>query len=419
MVRFILVLLIGIGLGAIAAVAAPSLFGLPAGNRLLSQAEPTATAAPTPTVVAAAAATATPAPRPTEAPVDVAGRAPFYDESVLTRLYEQVSPSVVFIRSRLAASARPGPAQPPGQPPGPNPIPTPNVPGPGLGAGSGVILDQLGNILTNNHVVRDAVRVEVTLHDGSTYPATVLGRDPLSDLAVLKVEAPADRLTPAQLGDSRALKVGQLAVAIGNPLGFRRTLTVGVVSGLDRPIPGASSRLMTGMIQTDAALNPGNSGGPLVNSRGEVIGINTAIERDQPGVGFAVPVDRAHRSLPDMLAGRPVRHPWLGIRGVDLNSFLAEELNLVARRGVLIQDVIPGGPAAQAGLRGAENNPAAGDVIQSIDGQPIEGIADLVANADRHQVGDRVTLSVLRGGQSVDVVVALGDFPQEALPERP
>lgn len=416
MLRLIVVLLIGIGLGAAAAVAAPSLFGLPASGRLLSRAEPTASAAPTPTVASIVAApTPTPPPRPTEPPVAVAGRTLLYDESVLTRLYEQVSPSVVFIRSRLAGPARPAPTRPPGS----SPLPTPGPPSPSVGAGSGVVLDRLGHVLTNNHVVNDAVRIEVALPDGSIYPATVLGRDPLSDLAVLKVEAPADRLTPATLGDSRALKVGQLAVAIGNPLGFRRTLTVGVVSGLDRPIPGSGSRLMTGMIQTDAALNPGNSGGPLLNSRGEVIGVNTAIERDQPGVGFAVPIDRARRSLPDLLAGRPVRHPWLGIVGVDLNSFVAEELSLSARRGVLVQEVIPGGPAATAGLRGGDNNPATGDVIQSIDGQPIEGVADLVAYTDAHQVGDRVTLNLLREGQPVDVVVALGDFPLEAGPNRP
>jgi S1-C subfamily serine protease len=426
MIRFALVLLLGAALGAAVAVAAPTLFGPSGSLGLLARAEPTATAAATPTAAAAAPAAATPtlAPRvtATPGPGQADPRRSLYDEEVLVKLYEQVSPSVVFIRSRLDPAARARAAQPPAPPGGPAPIPTPtpSVPGaPSLGAGSGVVLDQLGNVLTNNHVVRDALRVEVTLHDGSTFSATVVGRDPLSDLAVLKVDAPADRLTPATLGDSNALKVGQLAIAIGNPLGFNRTLTLGVVSGLGRPIPGASRRLMTGMIQTDAALNPGNSGGPLLNTRGEVIGINTAIERDQPGVGFAVPIDRARRSLPDMMAGRAVRHPWLGISGIDLSSFLADELGLQARRGVLVQQLVPNGPAAQAGLRAAEGTPAAGDVIEAIDGQPIEGIADLVAYADARQVGDRVTLRVQREGQQVDLALTLGDFPQELVSERP
>jgi S1-C subfamily serine protease len=425
MIRFALVLLLGAALGAAVAAAAPSLFGPAGALGLLARVEPTATVVVTPTAaLAAAAPTTTPAPRATARPepAQADSRRSLHDEDLLVKLYEQVGPSVVFIRSRLDPAAQARLRPPPSAPGGPAPIPTPtpSVPGaPSVGAGSGVVLDRLGNVLTNNHVVRDALRVEVTLHDGSSYPATVVGRDPLSDLAVLKVDAPADKLTPAALGDSNALKVGQLAIAIGNPLGFNRTLTLGVVSGLGRPIPGASRRLMTGMIQTDAALNPGNSGGPLLNTRGEVVGINTAIERDQPGVGFAVPIDRARRSMPEMMAGRAVRHPWLGISGVDLSSFLADELGLKAQRGVLIQQTVPNGPAAQAGLRAAEGSPASGDVIMAIDGQPIEGVADLVAYADARQVGDRVTLRVQRAGEELDLPLTLGDFPQELVGERP
>jgi S1-C subfamily serine protease len=336
-----------------------------------------------------------------------------YDEQLLTELYERISPSVVFIRSLIPAGSA---VRPPPTPATPG---VPGAPPPAVGTGSGFVLDQLGSVLTNNHVVREASRVEVTLQDGSSYAGTVIGRDALSDLAVLKVDAPADRLQPVTLGDSGSLKVGQLAVAIGNPFGHTRTLTVGVVSGLGRPIPGSYRRLMLDMIQTDAALNPGNSGGPLLNSRGEVVGINTAVERDQPGVGFAVPVNRAKRFLPEMLAGKSVRHPWLGISGVDVTPFLADEHGLPAQRGILILEVVPGGPAAQAGLRGSDGSPASGDLVLAADGRNVSGIADLVAHADSRQVGDRITLSLLRAGQARDLDVVLGEFPEDLLNRRP
>jgi S1-C subfamily serine protease len=321
----------------------------------------------------------------------------------------------VFIRSRIEPGSAQRPASPPSAPGAPG---TPGGQRPGVGTGSGFVLDRLGNILTNNHVVRDATRVEVSLVDGSAYPATVIGRDPLSDLAVLKVDAPADRLQPVPLGDSSAVKVGQLAIAIGNPLGYSRTLTVGVVSGLGRPIPGTYRRPMVDMVQTDAALNPGNSGGPLLNSRGEVIGINTAIERDQPGVGFAVPIDRAKQFLPEMLAGKSVRHPWLGISSVDITPFVAEQLGLSMTEGVLVQEVVKGGPAGTAGVRGASGNPASGDVIVSADGKKMQGIAELVAYADSLKVGDKVSLGIVRAGKPLTLDVVLGEFPEDLIESR-
>lgn len=403
--RYALVLMVGILVGVGTMLASTP---TPRGGPLIAHSDPTVeppTAAPA-TPEPQVAPTAVPTVRPTISVDRPLGSTP-YDEALLTELYARVSPSVVFIRGRLAATT----ARPPG---------TPTVPGapeaPAVGSGSGIVLDQAGNILTNNHVVRDASRIDVTLSDGSSYPANVAGRDPLSDLAVLKIEAPAERLRPAALGDSNALKVGQLAIAIGNPYGFSGTLTVGIVSGLGRPIPGAGRRLLVGMVQTDAALNPGNSGGPLLNSRGEVIGINTAIERDQPGVGFAVPIERARRSLPEMLAGRSVKHPYLGIRGADLNPTLADEWRLPVSRGVLVQDTVPGGPAAQAGVRGVNGAPASGDLVLGLDGSPIGTVGDLVAYADGRQVGDRVTVNLLRDGKPLDLPLVLGEFPEEAVP---
>ena len=405
--RFIIVLLLGIILGAAVVVGlGPHLAGAPLPSSL-SQLQPTtaptlppATTTPQPAPTSAPTATL----QPTATPVPQVGlRGGPYDETLLTALYERLSPSVVYIRSRIPASAR--------QPSGPGAPSPPGTPSPAVGAGSGFVLDKLGNVLTNNHVVRDADRVEVTLIDGTTYPATVIGRDPQSDLAVLKVDAPADLLQPAALGDSSQLKVGQLAVAIGNPLGFTRTLTVGVVSGLGRPLPSAAQRLIVDMVQTDAALNPGNSGGPLVNSRGEVIGINTAIERDQPGVGFAVPINRAKRFLPDMLAGRAIRHPWIGISGTDVTPFLADQFGLPAQRGVLIQETLPNGPAAQAGVRGAQGTPASGDLVVGVDGRAIATLAELVGYIDSKGVGDRVILSILREKQARDIEVLLGEYP--------
>jgi len=282
-----------------------------------------------------------------------------------------------------------------------------------LASGSGFVLDQLGNVLTNYHVVREASRIEISLIDGSSYTARLVGHDSLGDLAVLKIEAPSDQLRPLPLGDSSALKIGQMAIAIGNPLGFDRTLTVGVVSGLSRPVPPSGRRLISDMIQTDAALNPGNSGGPLLNAQGEVIGINTAIDRAQPGVGFAIPIDRARRHLPDLLAGRAIQHPWLGIRGAEITPFLADDLGLGVRRGVLVAEALPSGPAAQAGLHGGGDDPSAADIITAIDGRPVNTVADLVSFADAHQVGDRVTLSLLRSGQPREIVVVLAGFPEE------
>jgi len=281
------------------------------------------------------------------------------------------------------------------------------------GSGSGFVVDAQGHILTNEHVVRDAARIEVTLADGLKVVAEVRGRDPLNDIALLKVEAPTDRLRPVTLGDSTTLRVGQLALAIGNPFGFTRTLTVGVVSGVGRPIEDAGRRPLLDMIQTDAAINPGNSGGPLLNSRGEVIGITTLIDRSQLSVGFAVPINTAMQILPSMISGQKVARPWLGISGVALSPLLAEQFGLTAEQGILVREAIPDGPAAKAGiLGGSADNPASGDVILEIDGRPVTRVADLVAGIDPHTVGETVTVTIIRSGAQQAVQVTLGEYPE-------
>ncbi|HLI27078.1 MAG TPA: trypsin-like peptidase domain-containing protein [Chloroflexota bacterium] len=323
-------------------------------------------------------------------------------EELLQELYERVSPSVVNIRVRARAAS--GSAVPEFE----------------EGTGSGVVLDHEGHILTNYHVAGEDRRLEVTLADGTRLAATVVGRDPLSDLAVLRVQAPPDKLHPAQLGDSSAVRPGQMAIAIGNPFGLERSLTVGVVSAVGRVRPsGVGGRSIANMIQTDAAINPGNSGGPLLNSAGEVIGINTQIQtaggvRGNMGVGFAVPINTARRALPAMLAGRKVQHPWLGISGRAVSEDLAEELDLPVKEGVLVAGVQPDSPAARAGLRGAtRGDPASGDIILAIDGHEVKAVEDIVAYLDQHEVGDRVVVTIVRGGATQTVEVELGAWPDE------
>jgi 2-alkenal reductase len=329
-------------------------------------------------------------------------RPAFEDEDLLADLYERVSPAVVNITVRSQRSG--GGNQPEFE----------------QGTGSGIILDTDGNILTNNHVVGEATRVEVTLADGSKLAATVVGQDPLSDLAVVRIQADASKLTPATLGDSIALRVGQLAVAIGNPFGLERSLTVGVVSSVGRVRPsGVGRRSIPNMVQTDAAINPGNSGGPLLNSHGEVIGINTQIQtsngiRGNMGVGFAVPVNAARRALPDMLAGRRVQHPWLGISGSAVSEDLAAEHDLAIKQGVLVADVLSDSPAAQAGIRGGNRrDPASGDIILSLDGRDVKAVEDIVSYLDEKAVGDRVVVRYLRGGSPQTAEVVLGPWPDE------
>jgi S1-C subfamily serine protease len=307
-----------------------------------------------------------------------------YNEALVTSIYQRVGPAVVGI-TRQRDDQR--------------------------SAGAGVIIDRNGYILTNNHVVGSATTVEVTLANRTRVEGRVTGRDPGNDLAIVKINVPPEQLTVAALGDSSALRPGQLAIAIGNPYGLERTITVGIITGTDRTLRTAG-RALRQVIQTDATLNPGNSGGPLLNSRGEVIGINTAVEalagsRAFSGVGFAVPVDTAKRFLAQLMAGETIRHPYLGIAGRELTAALAEERGLGIREGVLLVEVMAGGPAAQAGLR-------PGDVITALDSQPVRDVDDIGAYLDRaKRVGDLIRVTVQRGRERLTLEARLGEWPDQ------
>jgi S1-C subfamily serine protease len=334
-------------------------------------------------------------------PSDELARPAFQDEDLLANLYDRVSPSVVNItvRSRVSGSG--------------------NVPEFEQGTGSGIILDTEGNILTNNHVVGEGRRLVVTLADGTKLTARLIGSDPLSDLAIVRVQSPPDKLHPAALGDSDHVRVGQIAVAIGNPFGLERSLTTGVISAVGRVRPsGMGRRSIPNMIQTDAAINPGNSGGPLLNSRGEVIGINTQIQtaagvRGNMGVGFAVPVNAARRAMPDLLAGRKVQHPWLGISGTAVSEDLAEEYDLPVKQGVLVAEVLPDSPAQRAGLRGGgRRDPGTGDIVLMLDQREVKAVEDIVSYLDGRNVGDRVTVTYIRDRATQTAEVTLAPWPE-------
>lgn len=296
------------------------------------------------------------------------------------------------------------------------------------GAGSGVVVDEEGTILTNHHVVAGAERVEVRFEDGTVVEANVLGRDPGNDLALVRVEEVPDELAVAPLGRSSDLRVGEPVLAIGNPFNLEGTLTQGIVSALGRTFAsGGNAQPLRNLIQTDASVNPGNSGGPLINCHAEVVGINTLLENPtgdnvNVGVAFAVPIDTAQRSLPQMRAGQTVRHPWLGIAGLELTPALAEELGLSTDAGVYVTLVVPRSPADEAGLRGAfasEEEAAAartpvpgGDVIVRADGRAVLSVEQLASYLDERKApGDRVTLDVVRDGTERSVEATLAEWP--------
>ncbi|HRW05009.1 MAG TPA: trypsin-like peptidase domain-containing protein [Caldilineaceae bacterium] len=293
------------------------------------------------------------------------------------------------------------------------------------GAGSGFVLDKEGHILTNYHVINGAQAIDVNLGDEYVLPAEVVGRDQRNDIAVLKVEAPAELLIPVQLGSSETLKVGQRAIAIGNPFGqFGRTLTTGVISALDRTIEGSDGRTITGIIQTDAAINRGNSGGPLLDSSGRVIGINTAIfspTGTSAGVGFAVPVDTIKRLLPDLLTLGRYRHPWLGVRyAYEIKPGLARLLELPTQQGLLLVQLYRNSPLDNANVRGAQKEAivsnqrvyVGGDIITQIDGASVSTLDGMETFLeDNYGVGDTVSVSLLRDGETLVLDITLVEEP--------
>jgi S1-C subfamily serine protease len=297
-------------------------------------------------------------------------------------------------------------------------------PVPQQGQGSGFILNKDGLILTNNHVIANAQNVEVKLSDKHTYKAQVIGVDPNHDLALLKINAP--NLLPATLSESNGLTVGQRVYAIGNPFGLQGTMTRGIISAI-RSIRGPQGNPIEDAIQTDAAVNPGNSGGPLLNSRGEVIGITTLIANNgadqSSGIGFAIPINTAKAVLDDFAKYGRVRRPTLDVVTLPIGPDIAEQIGLPADYGVLIERVLPGGAAEKAGLKGGTqrayqgNTPVmlGGDLIVGMDGQEVASPQDLSALMNSHRAGDDVTVTVFRGRKKMDFKVKLGDARDQVI----
>jgi S1-C subfamily serine protease len=348
-------------------------------------------------------------------------------DSGLKAIYKQVGPAVVSVQTAAAmgrgtqGSPFPGLPGRPGTPNTPNSGDLPLLP---RGEGTGFIVDAQGHILTNNHVVDGASQVTIVLQDGSRVTAQVVGSDPGSDLALLKASIPAEKLRIAALGDSDAVEPGDPAIAIGTPFGLDHTITAGIISAVDREFGAAGGRPMRGLIQTDAPINPGNSGGPLLNAKGEVIGITTAIESPVPGsvgIGFAIPINAAKQLLPRLQAGQTIQHAWLGIAGASITPDIAAEAGLPSNvtQGVLVTQVTPNSPAAQAGLRGGAADPSGGatampkggDVIVAVDGRPVQRVQDIGGYLDTKQPGDTVTLTIVRNGARQDVRATLAPWP--------
>jgi S1-C subfamily serine protease len=296
----------------------------------------------------------------------------------------------------------------------------------GIASGSGVVLDDEGHVLTNNHVIEGASEVTVSLEsEGQMYPATVVGTEPNSDLALLKVEAPASKLHPLKLGNSDKMEVGDPVVAIGNPFDLQRTVTSGIVSALQREIQAPDGVTINHVIQTDAAINPGNSGGPLINSAGEVIGINSQIATGgsgsggNVGIGFAIPINTAKEEIAQLESGTANEHGYLGISGATITPELAQAFNLPVEEGVLVQQVEEGGPAAAAGIQGATTAASVegtefglgGDIITAVNGESIASTEELVEQISDAHAGETVELTIDREGQTASVSVTLAERP--------
>jgi S1-C subfamily serine protease len=294
----------------------------------------------------------------------------------------------------------------------------------GGGTGSGFVLDGEGHIVTNNHVVEGAEQIVVSFADGTTAKAELVGADVDSDLAVIQVSVAPSLLRPVELGDSSTLRVGQRAIAVGNPFGLEQTMTAGIISALGRVVQQETGFSLPQLIQTDAAINPGNSGGPLLDSQGRVIGVNTFIfsrSGSSSGVGFAVPVNTVKRVAPALITTGRYADPWLGISGVSVTPVLAEAWALPVERGVLLGSVVDGGPAAKAGLRANDQQverdgelvPTGGDIIVAIDDVVVQEMDDLVIYLAQTVVGQSVTLEVVRSGETLSIEVVLEERPSE------
>jgi putative serine protease PepD len=324
------------------------------------------------------------------------------DEVLNVRIYRQASPAVANILTKATEYdffMDPVPVE---------------------GAGSGFVIDPRGYILTNFHVVQEAQSIEVVLGDQSRYPAKFIGADQRNDVALVKIDSKGKQLAALPLGDSSALQVGQKVLAIGNPFGFQSTLTTGVVSAIGRTVQTSQSTFIDEAIQTDAAINRGNSGGPLINTHGEAIGINSAIYTPTgttAGIGFAIPINTAKAIAHDLMTDGRVHRAFLGVETLPVAGWLSEALDLPVKDGLLTETVTRGGPAAAAGLHGGDRVALAGmrriaiggDVIVAVDGQKVSNQFDLNVILNRKRPGDTVNVTVYRGGKKMDVPVKLGE----------
>jgi S1-C subfamily serine protease len=295
------------------------------------------------------------------------------------------------------------------------------------GTGSGSIIDSRGYVLTNHHVVEDAYKVHLTLYDGSQYEGEVIGIDRENDLAVVEFDPGDTRLTTIPFGSSDNLRVGQHVLAIGNPFGYDRTLTTGIVSGLGRPVRTSRNLVIRDMIQTDASINPGNSGGPLLDADGRMIGINTMIyspSGGSVGIGFAIPVNTARRVVPELIEYGRVRRGWIEIFPVQLEPSIVRYGDLPVQKGVMVSEMKPGGNADRAGIRGGDREKAVrygrsiiyfgGDIIVEVDGTPVKGLSDLFAALEDNKPGETVAVTVVRSrGKRVTLKVELAERPED------
>ncbi|HXS46783.1 MAG TPA: trypsin-like peptidase domain-containing protein [Solirubrobacterales bacterium] len=334
------------------------------------------------------------------------------DGNLVNEIYRRDGQGVAFISAQRQAreSSQPSPF---GQPEGG-----------GVATGSGFLIDTEGHVITNAHVVEDADQVEVKLGSSdTTYDAEVVGADPATDVALLKVDAPVDSLHPLALGDSAKVQVGEPVVAIGNPFGLDRTVTAGIVSALQRQIQAPNGFSISHVIQTDAAINPGNSGGPLIDSSGSVIGINSQIQTGggggNVGIGFAVPINTAREVVQQIEEHGEVKHAYLGITGGSITPDLAKALKLPAEEGALVNEVVEGGPADKAGIKGGDTSATiegasfrlGGDIITKVDGKKIAGMEEVINAVNAASPGDKLELTIDRDGDTQDVTVTLGVRP--------
>jgi S1-C subfamily serine protease len=326
------------------------------------------------------------------------------DESINVRVYRQASPAVANILTKATQYDFFMDAVPV------------------EGAGSGFVIDPRGFILTNFHVIQEAQSIEVVLGDQSRYPAKVIGADQRNDVALVKIDPKGKSLAFLNLGDSSALQVGQKVLAIGNPFGFQSTLTTGVVSALGRTVQTSQTTFIDEAIQTDAAINRGNSGGPLINSHGEVIGINSAIYTPSgttAGIGFAIPINTAKNIAHDLMTDGRVHTAFLGVETLPVGGYLAGALDLPVQEGLLVETVTANGPAAKGGIRGGDRTANAGmrriyiggDIIVAIDGQKVANQFDVNILLNHKRPGDQVTVAVYRGGKKIDLPITLSERP--------